>query len=118
MTDKLITLSAPRDLLERALQSVNGIRVWFPDQASAISMRNRFATVKTEMRKQSCRLYEPGSELYNKSPYDSVAVHIQPVEVYTEEFAPKPGQPTTGFWLYINPEMAASQGFFVEELGW
>lgn len=116
MTDKLRTLSAPRDLLERAVQSINGLRVWFATKEEAIAMRNRMNTVKTEDRKQSCKLYEVGSILYNSSTYDGVATVIQPVEVYTENFAPKPGQPTTGYWLYVNPESAASQGYYVEVL--
>lgn len=116
MTNKIQTLSAPRDLLERALASVNGLRVWFPTESAAISMRNRIQTVKTEDRKQSCKLYDLGSPLYNTSTYDGVACHIQPVEVYQPDFAPKPGQPTEGFWLYINPASAASSGFYVEEL--
>lgn len=116
MTEKIRTFSAPRDLLERALASVNGIRVWFATEAQAVSMRNRMNTVKTETRKQSCKTYEIQSPLYNTSPYDGIATHICPVEVYAPGFEPKPGQPTTGFWLYVNPESAASSGMYVEDL--
>ena len=116
MTDKSRTFSTPRDLLERALSSINGIRVWFETQAQATSMRNRINTVKTESRKQSCKLYALDSPLYNTSPYDGVALHISPVEVFPEGYEPKPGQPTTGYWLYINPESAAANGMYIEEL--
>lgn len=116
MSDKNRTLSAPRDLLERALASINGIRVWFPTQEAAISMRNRMATVKTESRKQSRKTYDFDNPLYNTSPYDGVATHIMPVEVFSPGFEPKAGQPTVGYWLYINPEVAASAGMYVEEL--
>lgn len=116
MTNKARTYSTPRDLLERALASTNGLRVWFATKEEAAAMRNRINTVKTEDRKQSCKLYELGSPLYNTSPYDEVACLIQPVEVYLPENAPKPGQPTTGFWLYVNPGQAASNGLYVEML--
>lgn len=116
MTNKLSTFSAPKDLLERALMSKNGIRIWFATKPDAIAMRNRINTVKSLERKLNCKLYDIESPLFNTSTYDGVACHIQPVEVYTPDFAPKPGQPTTGFWLYLNPETCASAGFYIEEL--
>lgn len=116
MTNKLTTLSGPRDLLERALASTSGLRIWFASKEEAISMRNRMNTVKTQDRKQNCKLYGLDSPLYNTSSYDGINVHIQPVEVYLPEQAPKPGQPTEGFWLYVQPETSASTGYYVEEL--
>lgn len=114
MTDKSRTLSSPRELLEQALESTKGIRVWFETSAQAKSMINRMATVKTSSRKQSTKTYPFGHALYNTSPYDGIATYIQPVEVYQGE--PSPGYPTYGVWLYICPESFATEGLFIEEL--
>lgn len=114
MTDKLRTYSAPRDLMERAMNSTNGIRVWFGTRAEAQSMKNRMATVKTEDRKQSCKVHPFGHALYNTSSYDGISSHIQPVEVFQGE---RPdGYPAEGFWLYVCPEDSATTGMFIEEL--
>ena len=114
MTDKTRTFTTPRDLLERALNSERGIRIWFDSQKSAQSMSNRIATVKSEDRKKSTKVYSLGDPLYNTSLYDGVAVYTQPVEVFQGE---KPeGYPTSGVWLYLCPAECASQGLFVEEL--
>lgn len=114
MTDKLRTLSVPRDLLERALNSEKGIRIWFDSKESAQSMINRMSTIKSEERKRSCKIYDFSNPLYNTSSYDGVATYIQPVEVHKD---PVPeGYPQSGVWLYICPELEASKGYFVEEL--
>lgn len=114
MTDKLRTLTVPRDLLERALNSTKGIRVWFESREAAQSMINRMATIKSEERKRSCKVYEIGSPLYNTSSYDSVATYIMPVEIHQSDVPD--GYPQRGFWLYICPAEDASKGMFVEEL--
>lgn len=114
MTDKNRTFSAPRDLLERALNSPKGIRIWFPDSAKAQAMVNRMSTVKSSDRKLSCKTYPLDHALYNTSSYDGISFYIHPVEVYK---GPVPeGYPQTGVWLYICPSDAASEGYFVEEL--
>lgn len=114
MTDKSRTFSVPRDLLEKGLNSPNGIRVWFATQEKAQAMINRMATVKTEDRKLSCKTYQIGHALYNTSSYDGVATYTQPVEVHKEPTSE--GYPTSGVWLYICPPDSASSGLFIEEL--
>lgn len=114
MTDKSRTLSAPRDLLERALNSEKGIRIWFETEAKAHNMSNRLRTVKTEDRKKSIKIYSPGDEFYNTSVYDGVAIYTQPVQIHKD---PVPdGYPTEGVWLYLCPDFAAAEGYFIENL--
>lgn len=114
-------LVAPRDLLERALSSPKGIRVWFGSQAEAVAMRNRMSTVKTEDRKKSTKLYDLDSPLYNRSSYDSLAVVLKPgiLSVGTEVgklYSISPEEALSGVWMYILPEGQADTGFIVEEL--
>lgn len=114
-------LIAPKDLLERALASPKGIRVWFKTSADAISMRNRMSAVKTKDRKKSTQIYEFSSPLYNKSSYDSLAVIIKPgiysrSEELTKILSLPPEEIWTGVWMYILPEGTSDSGFIVEEL--
>lgn len=116
-----INLVAPRDLLERALSSPKGIRVWFASQADAVSMRNRMATVKTQDRKHSCKLYDISSPLYNKSPFDELAIVLKSgIYSINEELQKvlslEPGEIWSGTWMYILPAGTSDAGFVVEEL--
>jgi len=114
-------LVSPRDLLEKALSSERGIRVWFGSQAEAVSMRNRMATVKTEDRKKSTKIYPIDSPLYNASVYDSLAVIIKPGilsigDEVKKLFSVSPQEALSGVWLYVLPQGASDGGFIVEEL--
>lgn len=114
-------LVSPRDLLEKALASERGVRIWFGSQAEAVSMRNRMATVKTEERKKSTKIYDLDSPLYNTSSYDSLAVIIKPGILSVGEevkklFSLSPQEALSGVWLYILPQGESEQGFIVEEL--
>lgn len=114
-------LVSPRDLLEKALASERGVRIWFGSQSEAVSMRNRMATVKTEERKKSTKIYDLDSPLYNTSAYDSLAVIIKPGILSVGEevkklFSLSPEEALSGVWLYILPQGESEQGFIVEEL--
>ena len=114
-------LVAPRDLLERALSSPKGIRVWFGSQAEAVAMRNRMSTVKTEDRKKSTKLYSPENPLYNRSSYDDLAIVLKPGELSVGEeiqhlLSLAPEEALAGVWMYILPEGQSDRGFIVEEL--
>lgn len=115
-------LVAPRDLLERALSSPKGIRVWFPSEKEAISMRNRMSTLKTSERKKSTKVYPLDSPLYNASPYESLAVVIKAGLYSLPEELKKFSLPESldvllrGVWLYILPEGTSDTGFVIEEL--
>ena len=114
-------LIAPRDLLERALSSLKGIRVWFSSQADAVSMRNRMASVKTEDRKKSTKLYGPENPLYNRSAYDDLAIVLKPGELSVGEeiqylLGLAPEEALAGVWMYILPEGQSDRGFIIEDL--
>ena len=103
---------APRDLLERALASPNGVRIFFLTQEEAISMRNRMNAVKTEDRKKHNRVYAP----------PDLAIVIKAGLLSTQGEAKtlleKGGFPSQcpGSWLYVLPSGASDQAFIVEEL--
>ena len=63
---------APRDLLERALASPNGVRIFFLTQEEAVSMRNRMNAVNTEHRKKNNKVYAPTDPGYNYQVRTSV----------------------------------------------
>jgi len=114
-------LVSPRDLLERALASPKGIRIWFNSSQEAIAMRNRMATVKTEERKKSTKIYELSSPLYNSSTYDTLATVIKPGVLSMGDEVKKlaelsPDEILNGVWLYIIPEGLSDTAFYVEEL--
>lgn len=122
MTESSTNKVAPRDLLERALSSPKGVRIFFPTQEAAVSMRNRMNSVKTEERRKNNRVYKPGDPSYNTTPYDSLAIVLKSGLLSTEEEARKllemGGFPNElpGVWLYVLPEGASDQAFIVEEL--
>lgn len=113
---------APRDLLERALASPNGVRIFFLTQEEAISMRNRMNAVKTEDRKKNNKVYAPTDLSYNSTPYDDLAIVIKSGLLSTQGEAKtlleKGGFPSQcpGAWLYVLPSGASDQAFIVEEL--
>lgn len=113
---------APHDLMERALQSPKGIRVFFPRLESAVSMRNRMTSLCVRERKKSTRTYPLDHPLYNTSPYDSLAIVIKPGTMSTQEEVTTLLQQKQfpavldGVWLYLLPEGMADLGFIVEEL--
>ena len=114
-------LIAPRDLLERALSSLKGIRVWFSSQADAVSMRNRMASVKTEDRKKSTKLYGPENPLYNRSAYDDLAIVLKAGELSVGEeiqhlLGLAPEEALAGVWMYILPSGQSDRGFIIEDL--
>lgn len=121
MTEVPNNLNAPRDLLERALGSKKGIRIWCTSRANALSLRNRLSTVKTAERKKTTRLYPMDSPLYNKCPYDDLSVVLKDgVLSVGDEVRALTGLPPeevlNGTWLYILPIGEGQRGFVVEEL--
>lgn len=119
--ESTMNLVSPQDLLERALSSPKGIRVWFKSEAEAISMRNRMSTVKTRERKKSTKLYEMSSQLYNRCPYDDLAIVLKAGELSRGEEVSRllnipPEERITGVWMYILPQGTSDQAFIVEEL--
>ena len=97
--------ASPRDLMEQALGSERGIRVLFENEAQAVSMRNRCASVKTIERKESKKIWSPTDVGYNTCSYDSLTFFIK-----------RKGEDTAECWLYINPQHCPNEGRVVELL--
>lgn len=127
MTDKLLTYAGPRAILERAIGSTSGIRVWFATRAEAVACQNRMSTVKTNLRKRN-----PDDP--QLQAFDSVILRIVPAD-FADVWAlalqlsavKNPEDPAfndialpdtlpSGWWLYITPYDGGAQGYLIEEL--
>lgn len=107
--------ASPRDLMERALGSKNGIRVRFKDRAQAQSMKNRCTSVISLDRKKSRKIFQPDEPGYGTCPYDQLTFWI------LEEWALIGAGPEAfkhpWTWLYINSSWNPNNGLVIEELG-
>ena len=130
MTDKLLTYSGPRALLERAASSVSGIRIWFATRAEAVACQNRMSTVKTNLRKRA-------PEDPQLTAFDSMILRITPADfrdvwnqAKAQRYFNEALDPTTpawsdipledplpgGWWLYITPYDGGAQGYLIQDL--
>ena len=122
MTDKLLTYSGPRALLERATQSLNGIRVWFATRAEAQACLNRISTVKTNMRKRDPldpQLASFDSTISRIAPADFkdvLEIAKAQSDLKLEQDLVLPDDLPGGWWLYLSPYDAGANGYLVEEL--
>lgn len=73
-------LTAYEDLrphFNRALQSVNGIRITCASYGAAVSMRARFYALRKLEREHSVEVYEPEDARRGLSPWENLAIGIQ-----------------------------------------
>lgn len=84
-------LSAYEDLrshFDRALQSVNGIRITTPSHGAAVSMRARFYALRKLEREHSIEIYDPGDERRGRSPYENMSIEVEDNQILIKHVAP------------------------------
>lgn len=73
-------LSAYEDIrphFDRALQSVNGIRINTPTHGAAVSLRARLYALRKLEREDSLDKYEPEDPRRGVSPYENLKIEIE-----------------------------------------
>lgn len=79
------------DILERATEAKNGIRLCFASHDAAIHFRMRLNQARSIDREENLKLYKEGDPLYGRSVYDHFTTRI-----ITSNDSPP--------WLYITPQ--------------
>ena len=74
------SLSDCRLVMNRAMESKNGLEITFKNEKSCLMFRHRCYSTRIRDRKQTARVYEFGHPEYGKSPYDSLAFIVEEVE--------------------------------------
>ena len=75
-----VSMSDALDLLDKAINSKNGIRITVHDHAAAITIRHRSYLARTKDRRANAKIFPPGNPMHNASVYDPITITIKEVD--------------------------------------
>lgn len=75
-----VSMSDAYDLMDKAIQSKNGIRISVNDHAAAVTIRHRCYTARVKDRQANAKIYPAGEPMHNASVYDPITITIKEVD--------------------------------------
>ena len=75
--DNALTYSLERSYFDRALADQRGIRIPFDDFGDARALQLRLHKARSQDRRMSLEVYEPGDDLYGRSLYDVLICRVK-----------------------------------------
>lgn len=72
----IITMNDCKEVFEAAIASEHGIILKFSSQGQAVSFRHRLNAYRKRDRDRNKQLYDPGTDLYTASEFDTLVCSI------------------------------------------